>query len=136
MSSLTKGSCLCGAVTYQFGSAKLFQYCHCSRCRKVSGSAHSANLYVAPEQFQWLGGEAQVGYYALPTAKYFATAFCKTCGSALPWLSRTGKVVVVPGGSLDGHPGITPSHSIFCASRAAWYVSVGELPQHDELPPK
>jgi hypothetical protein len=54
----TKGSCLCGSVHYEFtGNMGIFQYCHCSRCRKVTGSAHAANLFVAPEQFHWVQGE-------------------------------------------------------------------------------
>ena len=44
-----KGSCLCGGVVYEIDPPfKIFQYCHCSRCRKFTGSAHAANLFVPP----------------------------------------------------------------------------------------
>ena len=71
-----KGSCLCGKVTYQMSPPfNVFQFCHCSRCRKFTGSAHAANLFVTPEQFEWLSGEDYVGRYEHPEAKYFATCF-------------------------------------------------------------
>ncbi|MET0089935.1 MAG: GFA family protein [Candidatus Thiodiazotropha sp.] len=129
------GSCLCGAVGYAIsGNLGIFQYCHCSRCRKSSGGAFAANLIVAPEQFRWLRGEASVGRYELPTAKHFATGFCKVCGSTLPWLAQSGKAVVVPAGSLDEDPGIRPMQNIFYASRAIWHTDPASLPSFDELP--
>jgi len=131
------GSCLCGEVGYEItGNLGIFQYCHCSRCRKFTGSAHSANLFVLPEQFSWTKGEKFVGVYVPEQTKYFSTSFCKKCGSSLPWKDKRGKVVVVPAGTLDKHPGIEPFQNIFFASKADWYKSAADLPCYDELPAK
>lgn len=132
-----KGSCLCGAVQYEVqGPFKVFQYCHCSRCRKLTGSVHSANMFVPPAQFQWTKGDSNVGRYRLPGAKYFSTAFCKTCGSTLPWTTNDGSNVVVTAGTLDEDPGIKPQQNIFWGSRGSWCVESSELPKFDELPPR
>ena len=131
------GRCLCNKVRYSIrNNVGVFQYCHCSRCRKFTGSAHAANLLVAPEDFSWLAGEDYVGRFELDGTKHFATSFCKLCGSSLPWLAKSGKVVVVPAGTLDDDPKIRPSQNIFFASRAVWYVEADSLPTHDELPLK
>ena len=131
------GRCLCNKVTYSIrGNFGIFQYCHCSRCRKFTGSVHAANILVSPEDFKWLAGEGNVGRFELDGAKHFATSFCKLCGSSLPWLAKSGKVVVVPAGTLDGDPDIRPFQNIFFGSRAVWYVEAGSLPKYDELPPK
>ena len=131
------GSCFCGEVSYEIsGNMGVFQYCHCSRCQKVTGSAHASNVFVAPDDFKWLGGEDHVCRYDPPETKYFATSFCKQCGSSLPWLSKSGKVVIVPAGSLDGDPGIRPSKNIFCGSRSSWYTAASSLPEHEEGPPR
>ena len=133
----TPGSCLCGRVAYRItGSLALFQYCHCSRCRKFTGSAFASNLLVAPAQFRWTRGEASVGRFEHPDARHFATSFCRHCGSSLPWLAKSGKAVVVPAGTLDEDPAIRPQQNIFCASRAVWYREPGDLPRFDALPPK
>ncbi|GAA5194739.1 GFA family protein [Ferrimonas gelatinilytica] len=137
MTTVTRGSCLCGEVTYELrGHIGLFQYCHCSRCRKFTGSAHASNLFVQPEQLVWLSGESLVRRFEPQTSKHFATAFCQQCGSSLPWLSKSGKAMVVPAGSLDADPGIRPLQSIHFASRAPWYVSPDALPAYDRLPTK
>lgn len=137
MSKITRGSCLCQAVTYQFdGPEFVFQYCHCSRCRKFTGSAHAANILVDPVKFKWLTGEALVGRFEHPEAKHFATCFCTRCGSSLPWQSKSGGAVVIPAGTLDEDPGIQPTQNIFFASRAPWRVAVEDLVQFDELPPR
>ena len=68
--------------------------------------------------------------------KHFATSFCSKCGSSLPWLAKTEKVVVVPAGTLDSHPGIEPFQNIFYASKAEWYKTPGKLPEYEELPVK
>lgn len=137
MSTKVKGSCLCSSVSYEItGNIGLFQYCHCSRCRKFTGSAHAANLFVKPDQFLWLKGENLLGNYAPEESKHFTTAFCKQCGSSLPWSPKTGGVVIIPAGTLDEHPGIEPIQSIFYASKAEWYISPSELPFHDALPKK
>ncbi|MEQ8369419.1 MAG: GFA family protein [Alphaproteobacteria bacterium] len=131
----TEGGCLCGAVRYAIrGPIETFQYCHCSRCRRASGAAFAANLFVPPEQFVWLAGENTVVRYEVPEAAAFGTAFCPACGSPAPRLGRNGKAVKVPAGGLDAHPGQTPQRSIFWDSRAAWLEETATLPRFPEMP--
>ena len=137
MNKSFKGSCLCGAVSYQFhGPEYVFQYCHCSRCRKFTGSAHATNIIVAPDQFEWLTGADQVGRFEHPEAKHFATCFCRQCGSSLPWAAQSGGAVVIPAGTLDEDPEIRPSQNIFWKNRVAWREAVESLPHYDELQPR
>lgn len=66
------GGCLCGAVTYQVRAPFLrFAHCHCSRCRKATGTGHAANLYVSPDHYEWTSGQDSVVRYDLPTAQFF-----------------------------------------------------------------
>ena len=137
MSDFKTGSCLCGDVTYRYeGSSKVFQYCHCTRCRKVTGTAHASNIIVDPEYFEWLSGEDLVSRYEVEEAKYFATSFCKQCGSTLPWLTKNGKAMVVPAGTLDDDPLEKPVHNIYYKDKADWYVDTGSLIKYDALPIK
>ena len=132
-----KGSCLCGAVQYRIEPPFLgFQYCHCSRCRKQTGTVHGANIFVPTEQFEWLNGESQINHFKLPEAKYFASAFCSTCGSPLPWSTANGKNYVVPAGTLDDDPLERPSMNIFWESSAPWCIESQSLPKYAELPPR
>ncbi len=128
-----RGSCLCGQVRFAArGAAILFQYCHCSRCRKRSGSAHCANLMFKVEHFAWEAGEALTKRFELPAAERFCSGFCTVCGSAVPWVTRNAKYVIVPAGALDESPDIFPERNVHFDSRAQWYRAASDLPQFAE----
>lgn len=130
-----RGSCLCGAVTYEVRAPFLrFAHCHCSRCRKATGSAHATNLYASPDRFAWTAGEEHVVRFDLPTAKSFATTFCRLCGSPLPHHTRSRRELVVPAGSLDDEPSLRPNARIFVDSTAPWACATDDVPGFSELP--
>jgi hypothetical protein len=132
---LLAGSCLCGAVSYQAWAPFLrFAYCHCNRCRKATGTGSASNLYCSPTRSRWTAGENLISRYDLPTAKSFAVVCCKGCGSPLPRLTRSGREIVVPAGSLDTEPSMKPEANIFWQSRANWSCDPSALPTYPELP--
>ena len=129
------GACLCGSVKF---AAKppftAFRYCHCSRCRKASGSAHAANLFVPRAQFEWVAGESSIRRFDMPGAQRFSVWFCGDCGCRVPHNVRTRDDVLVPAGLLDADPGIKPECSIFWESKAPWYQEPNAMPCHGEYP--
>ncbi|MCW5662889.1 MAG: GFA family protein [Piscinibacter sp.] len=112
---------------------RMMVHCHCSRCRKSSGIGHATNLVAEPTPLRWLSGEADITCY-LPTARSFGKWFCHRCGCPLLRLTRDGALVVIPGGSLDEEPAITPTDHIFWSSRVAWACPSDELPTHAGYP--
>jgi len=126
---MVRGSCLCGTVAFE---ARLpfakFVACYCSRCRKASGSAHSANAYVSPDAFRWTRGEDRVVRYDLAEARSFSTGFCGACGAPVPHATRSGREIIIPAGSLDEAPGAKPSGRAHWGSRAAWAPTPADLP--------
>jgi hypothetical protein len=132
MSATTNGGCLCGAVTFQIsGEFESFFLCHCSRCRKDTGSAHGANLFSATAKIAWLSGEDKIKTYRVPGTRH-EKSFCMECGSALPRVQET--LLVVPAGSLEGEISIRPNAHICFASRAAWDMHLERVPKIDGLP--
>jgi hypothetical protein len=127
-----RGSCLCGEVVFEVeGPFDHFLNCHCSRCRKASGTAHSCEVIVKASALRWLRGEASVARFDLPHARSFATAFCKTCGSPMPHLTRSGREAIIPAGGFDDPLGAAPDRHVHWASRADWYVHGDGLRQED-----
>ena len=128
-----KGSCLCGSVTFEIGPPlSAFRYCNCSRCRKASGSAHAANIFLPQGQVTWTAGDALINRFDLPGAKRFSVWFCSRCGSRVPHKVREGDNYLIPAGLLDDDPGTRPENSIFWGSRAPWYVEPQEIPKFAE----
>ena len=128
------GACLCGAVRFEIaGDFERFYLCHCSRCRKDTGSVHGANLFSSTARLKWLSGEDRVRVFNVPSTRH-RHAFCSTCGSALPDLQMNGALLKVPAGSLDTAVAIRPDAHIFVASRANWDEALERVPRVEELP--
>jgi hypothetical protein len=128
------GSCLCGEVTFEVvGDFENFYLCHCSRCRKDTGSAHAANLFSSTARLNWLSGEENVSTFNFRSEGHIKS-FCSTCGSALPNLQFGGKLLVVPAGSLDSDVPIRPQGHIYFGSKANWDHELESVPQYLELP--
>jgi hypothetical protein len=133
MEDLT-GSCLCGAVRYTAtGEAVRFYHCHCSRCRKASGTGHASNLFVKGS-LTVLSGEDRIASYKVPEAERFTTTFCRTCGSRLPRFIEKIGMVFIPAGSLDVEPSITPQARVFTGSRTGWSCDATALPEFSDSP--
>lgn len=135
MTDRIPGSCLCGAVRFEvWGPFEAFHLCHCSRCRKSTGSAHASNIFTGPDHIEWLAGIDSVVRFDLPTAERFAKCFCSTCGSLVPYVNRPRTALLIPAGSLDADPGVRPDDHIFCADRGAWEDAAATAPRFDSYP--
>lgn len=134
MSNKHLGSCLCGEVRFEvLGEFERFFLCHCGRCRKDTGSAHSANLFSSTAKINWLSGQARIRSFQVPATRH-AKSFCSECGSALPSVQMNGTLLVVPAGSLDSAIEAQPDAHICVASRASWDQGLVDVPRVDDLP--
>ncbi|MEO2268305.1 GFA family protein [Pseudoalteromonas pernae] len=123
MSKHITGGCCCGDVTFKVeDDFKMFFFCHCEQCRKLTGSAHASNLFTAPNNIEWTKGQEKTKRYEHPT-RAFARVFCTNCGSGLPFLTQNGKFLIVPAGSLDEEPTKSPDAQIFCDEQTHWHQS-------------
>jgi hypothetical protein len=131
-----RGGCLCGGVRYELTAAfRRANFCHCSRCRKHTGAAASAQGRVAREGFTLLQGAELVETYRPEGG--MAKAFCRVCGSSLfggTWPG--GPEVSIRLGTLDDDPGIRPQYHSFAADVPPWdRLPDDGLPRYDGPPP-
>jgi hypothetical protein len=135
--TMHSGSCLCGAVRYEIrGEFGLGFYCHCSRCRKASGSAFASNAVVAAEDFVITAGHDVLKEFVADTGLH--RLFCSRCGS--PIISRRECVpqVRVRLGTLDTPLEAVqgPQAHIYVDSKADWWGIGGDLAQYPAAPPR
>lgn len=128
------GSCLCGNVRFQItGAFDSFFLCHCSRCRKSTGSAHGANLFSTNFSLNWLSGEEDIKHFNVPETRH-VRSFCQHCGSTIPNIQMDGKLLMVPAGSLDCEVEIKPNGHIFMSDRAQWDDGFAEVAKFAAFP--
>ena len=129
------GSCLCGRVRYQvWGPFEAFHICHCSQCRRSTGSAHASNIFTRADNIRWLQGEALTRRYDPDEPGVISKCFCSHCGSLVPYLSASSGKLIIPAGGLQSDPGIQPQDNIYWPDRARWYDSVSHAPHYDTEP--
>ncbi|MBR9652965.1 GFA family protein [Thalassovita aquimarina] len=134
MTETTKGSCLCGGVAFEIhGKFGPFLLCHCARCRKDTGSAHAANLFVPGGRIKWTRGKALVRSFRLAGTRH-SKSFCTVCGSAVPDVQEEGALLAVPAGSLDTPLDKRPEAHISWQGRADWDEGLDRLPRLAGLP--
>lgn len=133
-----KGTCLCGSCHYTITGEKpaAMYLCHCSRCRKETGTIHSANAFFNQAQLLWEKGQDNMTHFKLEGTRK-QRVFCNTCGSPLPRQEGTaeeGTYVVLPVGTIDDDTFLEPTAHIYCASRSSWEDKITDLKRFDELP--
>jgi hypothetical protein len=129
------GSCLCGTVRFTIaGRLGPVVYCHCSQCRKASGTAFAANANARVADVTFVSGREAISEYESSPGKF--RAFCSRCGS--PVYSRTAgdtESLRFRLGSLDQDPGRRSLAHCWVSSRAPWFEIADALPQFPEGPP-
>ncbi|MHA2937613.1 GFA family protein [Vibrio sp. RC27] len=134
MTQVHNGSCLCGAVQFEvIGEFKKFFLCHCSRCRKTSGSAHCSNLFAPAAKVKWLSGEDKISHYRHPDTN-FARNFCSSCSSLVPLHNVERDIVAVPAGSLDSEIDVSPQAHIFTDSKGNWDGILNDISCFEKMP--
>ena len=114
------GGCLCGAVKFSLEDRlKSFYLCHCKQCRQLTGSAFAANIITDKDNITWHSGQDKVSIYE-HSSRQFSKSFCQRCGSALPFINKTGTSLIVPAGSLNEPLEMKPQANIFASEEAPW----------------
>jgi hypothetical protein len=126
------GKCFCGAVHYAVPDEFLYaMYCHCSNCRRSTGSAFKAFAGIERPKLLVTQGEGDLKIYGDDKAN---DTHCKRCGSLVYSIVRDGAFAHVTMGTLVDEPTIRPSRHIFVGSKASWFTITDDLPQHHEFP--
>jgi len=128
------GHCHCEQIRYGFdGEPTDASFCHCSICRRLTGSAFGSWCEVPSRNFRWLSGRENVSTYKITDR--LETLFCRTCGVAmLAKHSNWPDFRYIPLGTLDSDQGIAPEYHQFTGSKASWYKIHDSMPQYETWP--
>jgi hypothetical protein len=128
---ILRGECFCRAVAYEVVDA--FEYamnCHCSNCRRATGSAFKPFAGIARDRLQLVRGDHDLLIHGEVSPQSPHDVHCKRCGSLLWSVVRGGAFVHVTMGTLTDPPSIRPTAHIFVGSRASWHQITDDLPQY------
>lgn len=117
---MARGECNCGAVAFETtGNLDGIYFCHCSICRRATGSDGIAVVLVDNDAFRWVRGKDLVRNWKKPGADWDMN-FCSTCGSPLPGPNDRARMFIPAGLITEGGESLEVRHHLFVDSRAAW----------------
>ncbi len=117
---MVEGECNCGAVRFEVCTDISDVYvCHCSICRKSTGSGGIAVAVVDNDKFTWIKGQHQISYWSKPGREWH-TYFCKVCGSPAPGENDENSMYLPVGTFSSGYENLKVAHHLFVGSKAQW----------------
>ena len=129
------GRCLCGDVYYVFTGAPLRStVCHCTTCRRRTGSLFSAHLWFEPAQVAFNGDLSSYDFIT-DGGRNVSTHFCGKCGTTL-WFEAevTPGLKALCAGTLDNPNEWTrPRRELFCVNKPD-FLELDIAETHDTQP--
>ncbi|MDP2562599.1 GFA family protein [Psychrobium sp. 1_MG-2023] len=129
------GQCLCGDVTIKIsGEITDIIHCHCSLCRKNSGTAFATNGFINANEFEITSGKEQLSTFSFKPGR--ERHFCRHCGS--PVYSSNAQDPAryrIRLGILDSDIDERPISHNFVSSKANWENLDAQLPRYDAFEP-
>ena len=120
-----KGSCLCGAVSYELDTEpKAVSHCHCRMCQKQHGAAFASYASIPKVDLKYLSGEDLLTSYN--SSARIVRRFCSLCSSNMEWSGneRYPDWVSIALASLDTSFKPRRAKDVYLESRACWLESL------------
>ena len=117
---MAQGQCNCGAVAFEIDTELSDVFvCHCSICRRASGSNGVAVVFVENRTFRWTRGESHVSNWKKPDGDW-QIWFCRVCSSPLPGATDESHMFVPAGLLVNGVDSLRVAHHTWVGSKAVW----------------
>lgn len=127
MKSVLTGGCLCGGVRYEYADeVGPANYCHCTDCRKCTGSAFNVGVRIDSRKFRIVKGNPRGFTKQGDSGNELTRHFCPECGSPLYTSSpRHSDFVYLKAGCLDDPALVRPTHQSWTSSMVPW-ATIGQ----------
>ncbi len=143
MAEVHEGGCLCGKVRYRVvGTPRGTGVCHCTICKRRTGSAFGVNAYFDEASVQVTSGALKTYEYRSDESnRWIRNEFCPNCG-----ITVTYTVEFAPGargiplGTFDDPNWLKPSNHVYTRSALDWVVLPSDVEvfegAHPGVPPQ
>ena len=129
------GQCLCGEISIKVnGSITDIIHCHCSLCRKNSGTAYATNGFINRADFEIVAGAESLTTFSFKPGRN--RHFCRRCGSPVFSSNKQDPSRLrIRLGILDSDISEKPASHNFVTSKASWDDLDANLPRYETFEP-
>lgn len=122
MSEELHGSCLCGEVRFSYeGPIGKAAYCHCSDCRRTTGSAFNISVGLDAGRFRLAGIAPSTFTKTADSGNPLTRHFCPKCGSPVyTSFPAHPEKIYLKAGLINDASMVMPSHQSWLRSAVSW----------------
>jgi len=122
MSNAVAGGCLCERYRYEFDRDQAISahHCHCSDCRKMTGSG-KATIIMVPTAALQVQGELKTYTVTGTDGSHVTRGFCPNCGSGvISYVEELPDIRFVKAGTLEDSSWVTIDSSFWSSTAEPW----------------
>lgn len=124
-----EGGCFCGKVRYKInGEVLAMYYCHCSKCRKLTGSTFATLGWVEKDKLEFITPKSKLSVLEGKSSSHF----CSSCGSQIYSSHDDFEFIKLHCGTLDSDPGVKVENQYFLGSKAPWHDADTSIKSYEE----
>lgn len=129
--AVVEGGCNCGAIRYRLtGDPLVVAICHCTNCRRQSGSAFSVNVVMRADAMAMTGNVATYEDADTESGSPVLRQYCAQCGSPIRSLSTAApNIAIVKAGTADDPARFVPAMHVWTDTALPWVDIPAGLPQ-------
>lgn len=121
------GGCLCGRIHFEAEGPPIdVHYCHCSMCRRATGSAFAVLAWFDTGDVIWTRGRPRI----LRSSSMAERGFCADCGTPLLLRHDRRNRLALMVGTFDRAADLVPSRHEGVEARLPWTASGARLPEY------
>jgi hypothetical protein len=127
------GGCLCGRIHFEAEGPPIdVHYCHCSMCRRATGSAFAVLAWFDVGDVIWTRGRPRI----LRSSSTAERGFCAECGTPLLLRRDRENRLALMVGAFDRAAELVPTHHSGVEARLPWAHPDTTMPERrtDEQP--
>lgn len=116
-----EGGCQCGAIRYRLAGEPVFlTVCHCSECKRQSGSAFGMSLRMRWSDVETSGAKPKRWTRIADNGAPVVCAFCETCGTRVWHEPDAPGFVHIKPGTLDDFSTLAPKYESWTERKSPW----------------
>ena len=121
---VANGSCSCGEIKYILKKEPIYIHaCHCTLCRKLTGSAFVINILIESWNFNVEKGKLIDFKATSGSGKKHLIRRCFICGDPIvSFYGDTQNLAVIKGGTVNDTKYLKPNAHVFLESKLDWVI--------------
>ncbi len=128
------GHCHCGLITFEAEvDANALTICHCTDCRRLSGTAFRTTIPATAENFTLLSGSPKTYVKTADSGNKRVQAFCGNCGTPIYACSlENPQSYSIRAGTVTQLEALTPHKQIWRRSALNWVDTIADMPASEK----